>query len=405
MMKLFAVFCKEWTLLFRDKVGLIFLFLLPMCLVLFITLTSGDVGGDVRSIKIMVLNNSEHNLLARALIKALKKVDDFNIVVKPKVTNSNLQQSKNAILSGEYQALLVIPKKFSHQTSIQLHHVMQNKITSIHPATIDLFFDPAVSKIIQNQIVSGMQLILKMFEIKFWQNIVLRNESTDNIELFSLHQASLATAGQQHLQINEVQQNVPAWALFGMFFIITPLSGIIVKERRLGVMSRLNLAPVSLVTLVWGKIFAFVCINLLQLILMLAVGVLILPWFGLPVLNVTDQPLAILVVGCAASLAATGFGMLIGSLVRTAEQANVIGPFLIVIAAAVGGIFVPIYLLPEALQKIANLSPMHWALQAFIDIFVRNANITLLWQEISKLLCFAIVTIGIVTLIFNKSKE
>jgi len=171
------------------------------------------------------------------------------------------------------------------------------------------------------------------------------------------------------------------------------------------VMDRLSLAPVSLSTIIWGKISAFVLINLLQLALMLAVGVFILPLFGLPTLNVSTHPGAIALVGLAASLAATGFGMLIGSLVRTAEQANVIGPFIIVILAAIGGIFVPVYMLPEGLKKMTEFSPMYWALQSFIDIFVRNANIGELLINIGKLLGFALITISLASLIMGRSRR
>jgi ABC-2 type transport system permease protein len=138
---------------------------------------------------------------------------------------------------------------------------------------------------------------------------------------------------------------------------------------------------------------------------MLAVGVFILPWFGFAALDVLAQPASILAVGLAASLAATGFGMLIGSLVRTPEQANVIGPFIIVIAAAIGGIFVPAYLLPAAFKTIANFSPMQWALQAFLDIFVRNANILQLLPNIEKLLGFAVLTISLAALVLSKERN
>jgi ABC-2 type transport system permease protein len=39
------------------------------------------------------------------------------------------------------------------------------------------------------------------------------------------------------------QQNVPAWALFGMFFIVVPLSGSLIRERQTGSLLRLMTMP------------------------------------------------------------------------------------------------------------------------------------------------------------------
>ena len=46
MFKLLATMKKEWILLWRDKIGLTILFVLPMCLVLFISLTTTEQGDN-----------------------------------------------------------------------------------------------------------------------------------------------------------------------------------------------------------------------------------------------------------------------------------------------------------------------------------------------------------------------
>lgn len=407
-----AVCLKEWILLWRDKVGLIFLFILPMCLVLFITLSSSEDLTSAQQLKLLLVNQEVSGDVSQGLVKALKNIDGFAVTEAAGKQASSLDAAKKSVANGDYQALLIIPNHISQTVANQVRQQLQGG--AIKAADIDavqILFDPALPKNLQEPIKAGVQILTATLEINLWRQMagqVSRVTLADPADprLIQLHTDYVKATGSAAIeQPNDVQQNVPAWALFGMFFIITPLSGIIVKERQLGVMSRLHLAPVSLLSLIWGKIAAFVGINLLQLILMLAVGVLILPLFGLPMLNVTSRPGAIIAVGLAASLAATGFGMLIGSLVKTPEQANVVGPFIIVIMAAVGGVFVPAYLLPEAMKKITDLSPMHWALQSFIDIFVRNADVVQLLPNIGKLLAFSLLTMTVALLVLARYRR
>ena len=60
IVKLTAVFSKEWRLLWRDQIGLIFLFILPMCLVLFITLTSSQEPDRPRQLKLVLINQDSN---------------------------------------------------------------------------------------------------------------------------------------------------------------------------------------------------------------------------------------------------------------------------------------------------------------------------------------------------------
>lgn len=200
----------------------------------------------------------------------------------------------------------------------------------------------------------------------------------------------------QTVQANSVQQNVPAWSLFAMFYIIIPLVGTMVLERQSGIYQRLSIAPGARLIMLLGKIIPFCLINMIQLILMLAVGVYILPLFELPTLELYPYLGKVLFVGMAASGAAIGFGILIGRWVRTYQQTAVMAPLIIIILAAIGGIFVPPYLMPKSLIHAGQyLSPHCWGQSAFLDVFVRHATWISLLPEVAKLLGFAVLTISL----------
>ncbi|MEA1916350.1 MAG: ABC transporter permease, partial [Campylobacterota bacterium] len=42
---------------------------------------------------------------------------------------------------------------------------------------------------------------------------------------------------------------------------------------------------------------------------------------------------------------------------------------------AIGGVMVPKFIMPHSMQELANISPMSWGLDSFLDIFIRSAGV------------------------------
>ncbi len=123
-------------------------------------------------------------------------------------------------------------------------------------------------------------------------------------------------------------------------------------------------------------------------------GVYLFPHFGLPALYITGKMTSLTVMAFAAALAAIGYGIAIGTIARTHQQAAIFGSISVVILAAVGGIWVPVFMMPPFFRVISSASPLNWGLNGFYDILVRNASLTDVlhygvWMFLfSLLLCF-----------------
>jgi len=100
-------------------------------------------------------------------------------------------------------------------------------------------------------------------------------------------------------------------------------------------------------------------------------------------------------------MAATGYGILIAVYFKTAQQALSFGSVSVVILSAIGGVWVPIYVMPEILQTISRFSPMSWGLESFNDLFLRQASIQTILPNVLKLAGFALVTVSASILIHN----
>lgn len=202
--------------------------------------------------------------------------------------------------------------------------------------------------------------------------------------------------------ISSVQQSVPAWLVFGMFFVVIPLSTVLIGERQQGTLARLRLMGVSPVRLLLSKIPAYLLVNLVQLAVMLAIGFWLVPLVGAEALRPPASPLALLLMAVATSLAAIGFALLVGVIARTHMQATTAGGVFNIVFAAAGGIMVPRFVMADGMQSLAWLSPMGWALDGFLDAFLRTDAVSVLALPITGLLLFGLVCLALATLILTR---
>lgn len=419
MFQLFAVIINELHLLWRDRSGLLVLFLMPSALVLVITLVQENVLKTVGENNIQVLyidhdrdtvgDNIEQNLRDTGTI-ALTTTENNRIPDTVTV--------KASVLSGEFQVAIVVPAgltaSLNQKAADSIRQLLEKRkekgetkeITSSAPS-VEIYFDPTVMGGLRSAIRSAVDTILMGVEIRaqldalskqlpvylekrlqdqmgdIIGDLSLFNESDGDVSglEFTLSDSRLTrvtevspTTSRMHVRPNSVQQNVPAWALFGIFFIAVPIAGSLIKERKSGTYRRLLSFPVSPIVLLSGKMIAFMMVGIAQLACIAFIGRYVLPLLGTPVLEMGSSYGGIVLMTGAAILAAAGYGILLGTLGGTYEQVSMLGPITIVIAAAIGGIMVPVYAMPPAMQALSRLSPLAWGLNGFLDLFVRGGD-------------------------------
>ena len=191
------------------------------------------------------------------------------------------------------------------------------------------------------------------------------------------------------------QQNVPAYSLLAIFMLVVPLSQTFIKERAQGSLTRLRSMPVPGWVIIGGKFVPYFIINLLQMALCLGVGRYVLPLLGGTALQFEHALGGVLLLSAAASVAAIAFALMVALFARTAEQATAFGATAILLLAALGGIMVPRILMPPVLQKIGLVSPLGWAQDGFLDLFVRGAGAVDVLDRAGALLAFALVCMAL----------
>ncbi|MGB6153675.1 MAG: ABC transporter permease [Pricia sp.] len=420
MHKLWASTYKEFLLLIRDIGGLAILFLMPLFLVITITLVQNDTFKTLKETKITILLvDNDEGEVSKNIQENLKKSPLFELLLQPSETSV-----KTLVQTGEYQLGIVIPKNLSKDLHLKVAENVENILekfggeedavplvkSKLKAKEIKLYFDPATQFAFRNSIKSGIDQMVSKIETqtiyKAFQE-ELTNDPSEAIfdsQPFLLFREIVPSEGEKAVIPNATQHNIPAWTLFAIFFIILPLSINMVKEKNQGTFVRLRTHPVSYATFLGGKTIVFLTVALLQFALMLLVGVYLFPLIGLPELEVSGRLPLLFFVAFFAGLAAVGLGLLLGTIAKTQEQSAPFGATFVVILAALGGVWVPVFAMPSFMQVLSRISPMNWGLEAFYGVFLRNIGITELLPEIALLLLFFVTCITI-SVIFNSRKN
>ncbi|ASO06166.1 ABC transporter permease [Arenibacter algicola] len=420
MHKLWASTYKELLLLSRDIGGLAILFVMPLVLVVTITLIQDSTFRSINDNKIPILwVDYDKGEVSKNIYDGLSESQSFNIIGK-----ESDSEAKELVFKGEYQLAIVIPANLSSELEKKVNlnvegllskfgleeETPQSAKADLEKKEVILYFDPATQMAFKNSIKNGIdkmifkietQTIYKAFQSQITDD---ETEAIFDTESFITFKEITPSIGENEIIPNSVQHNVPAWTLFAIFFIIVPLSINMVKEKSQGTFVRLRTNPVSYLTVLGGKTVIYLAVCLIQFGLMLGIGVYLFPILGLPSLAVTGKIPLLFLVALFAGLAAIGLGLLLGTVARTQEQSAPFGATFVVILAALGGVWVPVFIMPKFMQTLSNLSPMNWGLNAFYDVFLRDAGILDLIPELTLLFLFFVITTAI-SIVYNERKN
>lgn len=203
---------------------------------------------------------------------------------------------------------------------------------------------------------------------------------------------------------NSVQQNVPGWTIFALFWIVQVIAINIITERQSGSFKRVLISPISSFQFTIGKITPFFIINLIQAIVMFCIGIFILPLFGCPQLVIKNIP-GLLLLTFSISCVAISFGLFMSSITNSLFVAASVSASIIIIMTVLGGIMVPKFVMPAFMQQMSFFIPHGWALDGYLNILVKNYSTIQVLPNIAVLLGFAAVFFIISLLFSSKYKK
>jgi len=324
---------------------------------------------------------------------------------------------KNAITSSLERLILSVEVKiilgtFFEALPQELNAQLQQPIKNYLLQQLDVMegvFTEELKTRMGEYLPADFHIDAKPREVKFDMTDDIRKgiKFNDDLEKDNLINIDENYAQGQNAEIKPtlVQNNVPAFALFAMFFIVIPLAGSMLTERNESTYNRIRTLPVRYITILWGKIVVYASICLIQLVLMIITGMYLLPLiYGMPALELSGNYGALICAAFSSAFAAIGFGLLVGTFASTQSQAGIFGSFMVLILAILGGIFLPVYMMPEPLQVASIISPVRWGIDSFLDIFVREAGFSIIGTNLIRMNVFFVLSLVIALLTFIRRK-
>ncbi len=428
MNRLFASITKEFLILVRDRAGLGILFLMPMILVFIMTFIQDAALKSINESGVPILFvDEDQDTLGAYLENGISKTEFFKLEKRINGVIATSESAQKAVAEGKFMMGIIIPKGATKALRDNVKEMISSALadsaaalpeklnTQIHDSLhIIIFIDPVTKKSFISSITASLrefiskvksQIIFKTFKEEIAEFMPVNAANTFNDKDVLGYKEVYARKAENKIFPNSVQHNVPAWIIFAMFFIVIPLSGSIIMERQEGAAIRLKTLPGNYLTFLAGKIIIYLIVCLIQFLLMLSVGLYILPMLGLPVLQMGTSPISILIITLSSALAAIGFGVMVGTIATTHQQASISGSVSVLILAAIGGIWVPVALMPEVMKTVSMVSPLNWGLSAFHEIFLRNGHFTDILNNVIRLLVFFGLTMAVAYMVDKHRKN
>lgn len=395
MFKLWATLQKDVRMLTRDKVGLTLMFVMPIALAILITAIQNSAFKLVNDKKVsLIVCNADTGKIGEQFISAIREAGMFELSVGILCTTES--EIISNMKKNDALVAIIIPNNFSHKIETKAAAI-GNKIFSELGLSADtvkteipdsdpvsLYYQPVLQESFREsissavkgalQLIENKQLIKKLYssvnEKKTPENLEkeLENKQTKVIEIIA------ARNGNRNVP-NATQHNIPAWTIFAMFFVVISLGSSVVKEKLNGSFVRLKTLPTNYFVSLLSKQITYLIVTQLQVIVIFSIGIFLFPVMGLPKLNLPDDLIALASISLICGWCAVSYAICIGTFAQTQEQANGFGAVSIVLMAALGGLLVPSFAMPAAFTIPMKLSPLHWCLEAYYNLFLEGGEL------------------------------
>ena len=393
--KLFSAFTKEFLLLIRDIPGLLILFIMPVTLVLIVTVAQENASKKTRERKTNVLFVDEvPSEFTKSLEENIVKSGIYNLIKSTGKNKLNESTAMKLIAKGDYKFAIVIARH-DNAVMIMADPAMYESYRTSIIGTLTYFIHATQSR------YSVESLLIKMNPSA---GSIMGQLMNDAIKHVPPVREIYPTREKSTIKPTLSQNCIPGFVLFAMFFIVIPLSGSIINEKKEGSFQRLKTLPVPISITLSAKVLLYLIVCVIQFILMLITGIWLLPGlFGLSHFYLGHEYLSILLITIASGLSAIGFGLLVGTFATTHAQAALFGSVMVVILSIISGVFLPIHLFPKAIVYLSLISPIRWGIDGYLEIFIRQNGLLTIIPHILFLLLFFVFAMMIS--IFNFAKQ
>lgn len=395
---------KDLKIMWRDRGLVIQLFLLP---ILFIAAFSFvmSLSNSSEAIALPVVNLDAEGESALGLVEGLQRTDGLDVTVY-----ASRQEAMAALDDGEIVRVLTIPAGFSSDVKTGLRTTLElvnspDASAEQTAAVREVISGVASTFSLETQLIEAFRQMDQMMALAPSEYQVFTETSIEQQarSQFERSRAGALVSAVVRLPPSLVgeqeelgtQVTVAGFLVLFAFLTAQATAQSIFDEKNVGSFRRLLAAPMSKAELLAGKMIPNFITTLAQIVVILAAAVYLFPLLGVEGLSLGHDPLALVILSLMVALCSSSLGVLIAALARTGSQVGPISSVVLWIMGALGGAFMPTFLLGNAIATISKIVPHSWAMAAFYDLLLRGKGLAAIGPELAALAVFTLVFAGI----------
>lgn len=361
-----ALVRKDLQLFFSDRRAVILTFAVPIAIASFfgsIFRGSGDSSSEPATIPIAIVDR-DGSAISKEIVAGIQA--DASLTT----STPTFEQVRSVVQKGDVAVAVIVPPGFGDGASRAL-------IAPGDRPQVDLLFDPSRSA--ELAMVRGILLGHVMAAVS--KSVFGGRGITVP---FAVKQDAVA-ASNPNAQYNGYAHSFAGMGIQFLLFAAIELAMGILLERELGIWKRFRSAPLSRFTLLAARGASGTIITLLTLVVSFAFAMMV---FGV---RIHGSVIGFAAIAIACSIMAATFGLLVAALGKTAAATRRVATFAVLIMVMLGGAWVPSFIFPGWLQRVAVVIPARWAVDGLDAMTWRGLGFDAAIMPTIVLLGFAVL--------------
>ena len=369
MQTIFIIIRKEFRQIFRNRLMLPMIFVMPIVQMLVLVFAATM---EVRHIDLLVVD-SDNSTFSQRLTGRLKALDIYSVRVIPTAG----KEAEDALLSGDADAILTIPDGFEKDMITGRGGTLQLRLDAVNGMAAGIISEYSGKVILQNlrewtRELRGSDIAAGSVDIipRYWYNEEL---------------------------------NYKHYMLPGILVILVTAMGMLlsainlVREKEIGTIEQINVTPIKRYHFIPGKLLPFWIIALGELSFGLTLGYLL---FRIPI-----RGSLVLLFGFTTVylLAVMGIGLFLATLARTQQQLMFMFFFFMLTFLLMSGLFTPVESMPQWAQEFNRINPFAYFMKVIRMILLKGSGFRDILPEFSSITVYALFSISLAVWRYRKT--
>jgi len=393
MKKLLYIALNELLLLLKDRMAVVWMVILPLAMTAIMGLIFGDLGGGSGAVAIdLPVVDQDGSEAAAMVLDMLSQTENLHLE-----TIYDEEMARQLVRDGKRAGAMVIPSGFGAAMS------------SGQPTALELVVVPGgqTTPLLEGMVrgvAGGFSNVQTTVEVAISE--VQRATGSTDLDYDGIAERAVATAlerledppirarvttvgSTEETEFDIFDQVVPGYAvMFAMFSVLSAAGGIL-EEKERGTFKRLFISPVARWSLLGGKLVAQFLMGVGQILLMFLFGALTFH------VQLGNSLVGLLLITLATCWATTSLGILLVSVIRSRKQIHPITTLIILGSSAIGGSWYPLFMMPKAVQQVARVTLVSWAMEGYNRLMILGGSLTDVWMHIAVLVAYGAICLAV----------